>query len=60
MVDIETYKDGGKRTYDAIVRSGMGGPGETLLESDLGGFVKRWLDATGRGLRLVSVELYRD
>jgi hypothetical protein len=60
MVDIETYRDGGKRTYDAIVRSGMGSPGEMLLESDLGGFVKRWLDATGRGMRLASVELYRD
>ena len=60
MVDIATYRDGGKRTYDAIVRSGMGGPGELVLETDLSTFVKRWLDATGKGMRLASVEYYRD
>lgn len=59
MVDLETYTDGGKRVYDAIIRTGMGGPGDVLLESDMAGFVKRWLDDTGKGLRLVSVAYYR-
>jgi hypothetical protein len=60
MVDIETYKDGGKPVWGAIVRTGMGGPGDLLLGADVPGFVKRWLDDTAKGLRLVSIELYRD
>jgi hypothetical protein len=60
MVDIETYTDGGKRVYDAIVRTGMGGPGDVLLGSDVAGFARRWLDDTGKGQRLVSIEFFRE
>jgi hypothetical protein len=60
MVDLETYTDGGKRVYDAIVRTGMGGPGDVLLGADVPGFTKRWLDDTSKGLRLVSLEFFRE
>jgi hypothetical protein len=60
LVEVVTFKDGGKRIYDALVRSGMGEPGEVLLDADMATFVKRWLDDTGKGLRLTSLDLYHD
>lgn len=60
MIDLETYTEGKKRVFDAIVRSGVGTPGELALGLDQAGFVRKWLDATGKGQRLVSVEAYRD
>lgn len=60
LVDLVTFKDGGKRIYDGIVRSGMGEPGEVVLDADMAAFVKRWLDDTGKGLRLTSLDLYHD
>lgn len=59
MIDLETYKDGKQWAWDAIVRGGVGAPGDVLIGSDVAGFAKRWLDDTGKGLRLVSIELYR-
>jgi polyglycine hydrolase-like protein len=59
LVDVETYKEGKNWVWDAIARSGMGGPGDLLIGTDLDAFAKRWLEDTGKGLRLVSIELYR-
>lgn len=59
LSDIETYKEGKNWVWDAVARSGVGGPGDLLIGSDVAGFTKRWLDDTAKGLRLVSIELYR-
>ena len=60
MVEVVTYKESGKRYYDGIVRSGMGAPGDVLLDADVATFVKRWLDDTGKGLRLTNLDLYHE
>jgi hypothetical protein len=60
MVEVVTYKESGKRLYDGIVRSGVGAPGEMLLDADMATFVKRWLDDTGKGLRLTNLDLYHE
>src|SRR3954471_1314056 len=60
MVEVVPYKESGKRLYDAIVRTGMGDSGETLLDADMATFVKHWLDDTGKGLRLTSFAPYHD
>jgi hypothetical protein len=60
LVEVTTYKDNGKRIYDGIVRSGMGDSGETVLDADMATFVKRWLDDTGKGQRLTSLDLYHN
>jgi hypothetical protein len=60
MVEVVTYKEGGKRYYDGIVRSGVGAPGDVLLDADMATFVKRWLDDTGKGLRLTNLDPYHD
>ncbi len=60
LVDLVTFKDGGKRIYDGIVRTGMGEPGEVVLDADMAAFVKHWLDDTGKGQRLTSLDLYHD
>ena len=60
MVEVVTYKEGGKRLFDGIARSGVGAPGDLLLDADMATFVKRWLDDTGKGLRLTNLDPYHD
>jgi hypothetical protein len=63
LVEVVPYKEngkGGKRYYDGIARSGVGDPGDVLVDADVATFVKRWLDDTGKGLRLTSLALYHD
>jgi hypothetical protein len=58
LVDVETYKDGDKRFYDAIVHGGT--PGEVVLNLDTPSFVARWHDMVSKGLRPTNLEVYRD
>ncbi|HEX4965814.1 MAG TPA: hypothetical protein VF173_33710 [Thermoanaerobaculia bacterium] len=60
MVEIVPYKEGGKRVYDSITRSGVGPAGDVLVDADVATFVKRWLEDTGKGLRLTNLSLYHD
>jgi len=60
LVDLVTIKDGGKRIYDGIARTGMGDSGEVVLDADMATFVKHWLDDTGKGQRVTSLDLYHD
>ena len=57
LVDVETYKDGKERFYDAIVRAGSGGDGEVVMGLDQAAFAKRWRDLVAKGQRLVSLEV---
>lgn len=58
LVDVETYKDGKDRVYEAVVRTGA--PGDTVMGVDLNGFAKRWREQVGKGQRLVSLEVYQE
>lgn len=58
LVDVETYKEGTKRLYDATVRQEAAG--ELVIAPDQAAFVKSWKDMLGRGLRLVDLEMYRE
>ncbi len=58
LVDVETYKEGKDRLYEAVVRTGA--PGDTVMGVDLNGFVKRWREQVGKGQRLMSLEIYQD
>lgn len=58
LVDVETYKNGKDRIYEAIVRTGA--PGDTIMGVDLNGFAKSWRDEVGKGQRLMSLEIYQE
>jgi len=58
VVDLETYKDGKERSYDAIVRAGP--PGEVVLGVDAAGLTARWRELAKKGLRPVSLEVYQE
>jgi hypothetical protein len=58
VVDLETYRDGGNRYVDAILRAGE--RGEVVIGLDQATFIKRWREMSDKGLRLISVEAYRD
>jgi hypothetical protein len=58
LVDVETYKEGNKRLYDATVRTEE--PGELVLAPDQAAFVKSWREMVGKGLRLVDLETFRE
>lgn len=58
LVDVETYKDGKDRVYEAVVRTGA--PGDTVMGVDLNGFAKRWREQVGKGQRLVTLEIYQE
>jgi hypothetical protein len=58
LVDVETYKEGKDRVYEAIVRTGANG--DTVMGVDLNGFAKRWREQVGKGQRLVSLEIYQE
>ncbi|MEO6192391.1 MAG: hypothetical protein ABIS20_05235 [Thermoanaerobaculia bacterium] len=58
LLDVETYKDGDKRFYDAIVHAGS--PGEVALNLDAAAFTARWRDMVAKGLRPTNLSVYRD
>lgn len=58
LVDVETYKNGKDRVFEAIVRTGA--HGDTVMGVDLNGFAKRWREEIGKGQRLVSLEIYQE
>jgi hypothetical protein len=58
VVDIETYKDGKERSYDALLRTGLNG--EVALDLDAAAFTARWKQLAAKGLRLVSLEVYQE
>jgi hypothetical protein len=58
LVDVETYKDGDKRFYDAVAHAGS--PGEVALNLDAAAFTARWRDMVAKGLRPTSLSVYRD
>jgi hypothetical protein len=58
LVDVETYKDGDKRYYDAIVHPGS--PGEVALNLDAAAFATRWRFMVAKGLRPTNLSIYRD
>src|SRR6185295_97919 len=58
VVDLETYKDGKERSYDALVRTGP--PGEVVIGLDAAAFTARWREMAAKGMRLVSLEVYRE
>ena len=59
VIDVETYKDGKSRFFDAVVRTGTPGT-EIVLAPSVDDFTKRWHDLVGKGKRLVSLEAYRE
>jgi hypothetical protein len=58
VVDIETYKDGKERFYDALVR--IGPSGEVVIGLDAAAFTARWKELAAKGQRLVSLEVYQE
>jgi hypothetical protein len=58
LVDVETYTDGDKRFYDAIVHAGA--PGEVVLNLDAAAFTARWREMVTKGLRPTNLSAYRD
>ena len=58
LIDLETYKDGNQRLFDAIVHAGT--PGEPVIGVDLNAFVARWHDMVAKGLRPIDLKVYRD
>jgi hypothetical protein len=58
LIDLETYKDGNQRLFDAIVHGGT--PGDALIGVDLNAFTARWHDMVAKGLRPTDLKVYRD
>jgi hypothetical protein len=58
LVDVETYKDGNQRFYDAVVHGGT--PGEVVMNLDAPGLVARWHDMVAKGLRPTDLEVYQE
>ncbi|HEY0556185.1 MAG TPA: hypothetical protein VGG20_18170 [Thermoanaerobaculia bacterium] len=58
LIDVESYKEGDKRYFDAIVHGGT--PGEVVLNLDAAAFTARWHDMVSKGLRPTNLEVYRD
>jgi hypothetical protein len=58
LIDLETYKDGNQRLFDAIVHGGT--PGEAVIGVDLNAFTARWRDMISKGLRPTDLKVYRE
>ncbi|HEV8582527.1 MAG TPA: hypothetical protein VGX68_25965 [Thermoanaerobaculia bacterium] len=58
VVDLETYKDGKDRYYDALVRSGPSS--EVVIGLEAAPFTARWKAMAAKGMRLVSLEVYQE
>jgi hypothetical protein len=63
LADLETYKEGGKRLYDALLsqpEEGLAVPVEIVFDADQATFVRRWKEMIAKGYRLVELEVYRE
>jgi hypothetical protein len=63
LTDIETYKEGGKRMYDALLsqpEEGLTVPVEFVFEADQATFIRRWKEMIAKGYRLVELEVYQE
>ncbi len=58
LIDVETYKDGNQRLFDAIVHGGT--PGDAVIGVDLNAFVTRWRDMVSKGLRPTDLKVYQE
>jgi hypothetical protein len=58
LIDLETYKDGNQRLFDAIVHGGT--PGDAVIGVDLNAFTTRWHDMVAKGLRPTGLQVYHD
>lgn len=58
LLDVETYKDGNQRLFDAIVHGGT--PGDVVLGVDLNAFTARWRDMISKGLRPTDLKVYQE
>jgi hypothetical protein len=56
VVDLETYKDGKDRLFDAIVHNGTSG--DVVIGLDPNAFTARWRDMVSRGLRPTDLKMY--
>lgn len=63
LADLETYKQGDKRLYDALMsqpEEGLAVPVEVVFEADQATFIRRWKEMIAKGYRLVELEVYRE
>lgn len=63
LADLETYKEGDKRLYDALMHQpeeGLAVPVEIVFEADQATFVRRWKEMIAKGHRLVELEVYQE
>jgi hypothetical protein len=63
LTDLETYKEGNKRLYDALLsqpEEGLAVPVEIVFEADQATFLRRWKEMIAKGYRLVELEVYRE
>lgn len=58
LLDVETYKDGNKRMFDAVARAGA--RGDLVVGLNQAAFLAKWRELTAKGLRLTSVDVYQD
>jgi len=58
LIDLETYKDGNQRLFDAIVHGGT--PSDAVIGVDLNAFTARWHDMVAKGLRPTGLQVYQE
>lgn len=58
VADLETYKEGDKRLFDAIARGGA--RGDIVVGADQAAFLAKWRELAAKGLRLTSLDIYQD
>ncbi|HSG40253.1 MAG TPA: hypothetical protein VLE27_11490, partial [Thermoanaerobaculia bacterium] len=58
LLDVETYKDGNKRMFDAVARAGA--RGDLVVGLNQAAFLAKWRELTAKGMRLTSVDVYQD
>jgi hypothetical protein len=58
LIELETYRDGNQRLFDAIVHGGT--PGEAVIGLDPNAFTARWHDLVSKGLRPTDLKMYSE
>jgi hypothetical protein len=56
VIDLETYKDGKERLFDAIVHNGTSG--DVVIGLDPNAFTARWRDMVNKGYRPTDLKMY--
>jgi len=56
LLDIEPYTEGGKRLFDAVLRSGL--KGDLQPPSEWPALVSKWKELLGQGQRMVDLETF--